>query len=294
MESAWVAARVGEFGWFSCMLTAPSLCGANLRPAVTPPSRPVLRWFGGKWKLAKHIISELPPHDTYVEPFSGAASVLFQKSRSHVEVLNDLNGRLVNVFRVLRDDEQAARLSRMLSLTPFSNAEFYAALEPSDDPVEDARRMIILGHQAHGETTVSGGKRSGWKRKVACRFNSSATLWTDLPDQIFAWADRLRGVFIENGDALAVIRQWDSRDAVFYVDPPYLHSTRNCTDGYAHELSDLEHEVLLSVLNTVKGRVVLSGYSSPLYEKHLRGWRQVELDTLASSGVSRTELLWVK
>src|SRR5262245_6362382 len=121
---------------------------------MTAPARPVMRYHGGKFRLAPKIIAQFPPHRIYVEPYCGAASVLMRKERSFAEVINDLDGEVVNVFRVLRDRDQAARLRDLVTLTPWARAEFELCYEPSDDPVEQARRTIARGFMAHGSTAA--------------------------------------------------------------------------------------------------------------------------------------------
>ena len=153
-----------------------------------------------------------------------------------------MNGRLVNAFRVLRDPEQSIQLREALKMTPYAEREYRPARDRSDDPVEDARRLIVLGHQSHGSTGASGGKLSGWRRGLRPHGPTSADEWAGLHRHIQAWSDRLRGVYLENTDASLIIQRWDSPDTVFYVDPPYLADTRTQgLRGYAHEMTDEEH-----------------------------------------------------
>ncbi len=262
---------------------------------VSSVKRPILRYHGGKWKLAPWIISHLPSHKVYVEPFSGAGSVLLRKPRSRIEVLNDKYGRLVNVFRVLRDPDQAAQLHEALRLTPYAETEYQAAREPAKDPVEDARRMIVLGHQAHGSTGASGGKLSGWRRGVRPHGPTSADQWSDLYQHVLDWADRLRGVFLESTEASDILQRWDGPETVFYVDPPYTAQTRTeGLRGYAHEMSDDEHRELALILNQLQGHVILNGYDSELYNDELyREWTRVERSALADKAKRATEVLWI-
>lgn len=117
--------------------------------------RPILKYHGGKWRIAPWIISHMPPHKNYVEPFCGAASVLLRKPKIAIEVLNDLNGRVVSLFKIMRQPDLAKRLKELIFYTPYAAAEYLEAREVHPDPIEDARRMLILGHQGFGSTGTS-------------------------------------------------------------------------------------------------------------------------------------------
>lgn len=260
--------------------------------------RPILRWHGGKWRLAPWIIAQLPPHRVYIEPFAGAASVLLRKPPSAVEVLNDRHRRVVNLFRLLRDPNQRVRLTDQLRLTPCAEAEYRACREPSDDPVEDARRLLVLGWQGHGSAGASGAGRgralTGWRRGDRGGLANSAREWATLWPQVAAWADRLRGVYLECDEALNVIRRWDAPDALFYCDPPYPPTTRSAgCRGYCHELDDADHCALAAVLRQIRGMVALSGYPCPLYDRLYPDWMRLEQQTTADRAASRVEALWL-
>lgn len=277
------------------METTLAIPGLEIPPSTGDITRPIMRWHGGKWKLAPWVIEHLPAHRAYVEPFAGAASVLLRKKPSQVEVLNDAYGRAVNVFRVLRDTSLASRLAESLALTPYSFEEYQLAYTQSDDPVEDARRMIILGYQGHGSTAAAGGKRSGWRRSIPDEYSSAARQWEALWEQTEHWGNRLRKVFLEHDDAIAVIRRWDKPDTLFYVDPPYLgERAEGRRRGYAHEMEDADHEHLAKTLNECAGSVVISGYNTPLYEKLFHGWKRIEREHMADANCRRTECLWLK
>lgn len=255
-------------------------------------TRPALRYHGGKFRLAPWIISNLPPHRVYVEPFCGAASVLLRKPRSYAEVINDLDGEIVDLFRVLRDRSTGAELERLLRLTPFARDEFSAAYELAESPIERARNTIIKSFMGFGSNAIN--KASGFR----CNSNRSGTTpahdWANYPDAMAALVDRMQGVVIENRDAIATISQHDGTETVFYVDPPYVFSTRN--DGnadYAHEMTDADHGELANVLRNVRGMVVLSGYSCDLYESLYAGWIRIERRALADGAKERTEVLWM-
>lgn len=256
-------------------------------------SRPVLRYPGGKFRIAKWIVSHFPQHDFYVEPYGGGGSVLMQKPEARGEIYNDIYGDAVNVFRVLRDPEQAAELERLIRLTPCSYEEYKFAYELCEDPVERARRTIYRSFMTIGADGVvrrSAGFR-GLKNNDTVV--TSAQEWTRYPDVITTFTKRLRNVLIENRDALAVIKMYDKPTTLFYVDPPYVFSTRTKEKVYVQEMNDDDHVRLAELLHQVKGMVVLSGYTSKLYDQLYSDWRMVKRSTTAQNGKGRVECLWL-
>jgi DNA adenine methylase len=251
--------------------------------------RPALRYFGGKWMLAPWILSFFPQHDVYVEPFGGAASVLLRKPRAKVEIYNDLDSEVVNVFRVLRDPVASKALASLLLLTPFAREEFRAAYEPSLDPVERARRMICLSLMGIGADAVFG-RTSGFRSKAMDRRNPALD-WQNYPREVAKFCERLAGVTIESRPAHQVMRDFDTPKTLHYVDPPYMHGTRRRIRrrNYRHELTDACHAELLKTLAELKGMVVLSGYKSAAYES--LGWKRCETEALADGAGPRTERL---
>ncbi|HEV2747728.1 MAG TPA: DNA adenine methylase [Allosphingosinicella sp.] len=264
------------------------------------PTRPVLRWHGGKWLLARWIIAHFPPHRCYVEPYGGAWSVGLLKPLSHREVYNDKDDRLVGLFRMLREPAQAAELIRRLELTPFARTEFYRAYEPSDDPIEDARRWLTRSWMGHGSDGGLSPYRTGFRASSSRSDTTSvAREWAGYPAALALAVERLRAVVIENRDAHDVMAANDAATTLHFVDPPYPLDTRSRTNRqpgggtYAHELTDDDHVALLAFLKTLKGMVVLSGYPSALYDQALAGWRRVERAALADGARPRIEVLWL-
>jgi DNA adenine methylase len=151
-------------------------------------SRPVLRYHGGKWRLAPWIVGQFPFHRIYVEPFCGAASVLMRKPRSHAEVINDLEGDVVNLFCILRDREKAVELERLLRLTPFARKEFETAYEDTGDPVERARRTVVRAFLGFG---TSASRRTGFRAKSYKQHLPGAAGWAAYPGEIKAFVERL-------------------------------------------------------------------------------------------------------
>lgn len=242
--------------------------------------RPVLRYHGGKWLLAPWIISYFPPHHVYVEPFGGAASALMRKKRARVEVYNDLWAAVVNVFRVLRDPETANELAWLLYLTPFARDEYsQTSVDKLDglSSVEAARRMILRSFAGFGSASTNGAHSTGFRAVSAKTAPKAAANWANYPAQIQGFVERLRGVAIENRPALDVIRQYDSLDTLFYLDPPYPLCTRNLRRGnamYAHELTDDDH-------------------ACDLYDQLFADWTKLQTEHVIDGGNKRLESTWL-
>lgn len=264
-------------------------------------SRPVLRWHGGKWMLAPWVIEHFPPHRRYVEPYGGAASVLMRKPRAHSEAYNDLDDEVVTLFRVLRDPQLADSLRARLELTPFARAEFEAAYEPTDDPVEQSRRLIIRSFMGFGSDGHNAAVTTGFRSNSNRSGTTPAHDWRNYPDAVTSFTERLRGVVIECRPAIQVMRAHDSPDTLHYVDPPYMPETRSQKSmkgrlryhAYKHEMTADDHRELLDACVELSGMVVLSGYPSGLYESHLSHWMRVERVALADGARPRLEVLWL-
>lgn len=257
--------------------------------------RPVLRYHGGKWKLAPWIIQHFPPHKVYVEPFGGAASVLLRKPRCYAEVYNDLGDEVVNVFRVMRDPHQAKDLKAKLKLSPFSETEFFEAYEPTEDNIERARRTITRSFFGFGSASSNTKYKTGFRGKCFRSGTSPAADWRNYSDMLDFFCERLQGVTIRNKPALELIPNLDREDVLFYVDPPYVRSTRckdNNGDVYPHEMDDSQHRDLAAALKDLKGKVILSGYRCDLYEELYGEWESIDRKWFADGAKERVETLW--
>lgn len=248
--------------------------------------------------LAPWIISHFPDHRIYVEPYGGAASVLLRKPPSEVEVYNDLNGELVGLFRLLRDPEQAAELIRRIELTPWAYDEWDESNTESEDPLENARRLVVCSFMSVGTDAVCRNGKSGFRSYS--RVDKIGTVpvqqWRTLPGALSQIVERIQGrVVIENRDALKIMKQHDSKHTLHYVDPPYPKATRGDTgDDYRHEMNDDDHRRLAETLHGLTGAVVLSGYPCELYNELFQGWRYVTKRALADGARERVEALWMK
>lgn len=263
------------------------------------PTRPLLRWHGGKWLLAPWILGYFPPHQVYVEPFGGAASVLLRKPRSYAEIYGDLDEEVVNLFRALRDSARAPELIEQLRLTPFARAEFNEAYEHSACPIERARRLVIRSFMGFGSGGATGQYRTGFRANSNRSGSTPARDWQNYPDALEVIIDRLRGVVIESADAVEVMRKHDRLDTLHFVDPPYMIELRSRTHRrpgggtYRHEMTREQHIEMLAVLRDLTGMVVICGYPSELYDNALDSWHRVERPSLADGARPRTEVLWI-
>lgn len=265
-----------------------------------------LKWHGGKSYLAANIVALMPPHLHYVEPYAGGLSVLLTKDPEGVsEVVNDLNSDLVNFWIVLRTPDLFEDFLRRMRATPFCEADWAYSANWLDldeaagiDVVRRAAAFFVRCRQSmagrmRGFATLSRTRtRRGMNEQVAAWLGAVE----GLPD-VHA---RLMRVAILNRPALDVIRQQDGPDTLFYCDPPYLHETRASTREYAHEMTETQHFDLLKLLARIKGRFLLSGYRSAMYDGDAErfGWRRVDFElpnNAAGGGAKRrmVESVWM-
>lgn len=248
----------------------------------------LVRYHGGKVRLADRIVGLFPEHDCYVEPFGGGAAVLLSKPRARLEVYNDLDGDMVTLFRVLRDDPGA--LADAIAMTPFARAEHVIAYQPAATDLERARRVLVRSHFGHGSSWIhrATGFRAAGMRAGTLPVHG----WMTLPATIRECAERMRGVVIEQRPAVQVLATHDGPSTLHYVDPPYLPETRDKGRDYRHEMTRDQHVELLECLTALRGSIVLSGYASSLYDDALQGWRRIEIKALADRAAARTEVIW--
>lgn len=246
--------------------------------------------------LAPWIISHFPNHRIYVEPFGGGASVLLRKPKSYAEVYNDLDEEVVNLFRVVRG--QGKKLQQILRNTPYSRDEYQESFEVSEDPLEQARRTVIRSFMGFGSNALNRSVRSGFRSNSNRSGTPPARDWANYAELLSQLIERLRGVVIENRDALEVIAAQDSYQTLHYCDPPYPKSTRSTLmqghPGYNHEMTDDDHRQLAKVLRDVFGMVVISGYACDLYDQDLYpDWKRVESAALKDGARPAIEVLWM-
>src|SRR3990172_7735090 len=256
-------------------------------------------WYGGKFSHLDWLLPLLPECYHYCEPFGGSAAVLLNRLPSPLETYNDLDGEVVNFFRVLR--EEKAKLIEAIGLTPFSREEFAKSckIESNLSNFERDRRFYVRARQVRTglAQTASIGRWANCKNSSRNGMSGVVSRWLGSIEDLSNIVERLLRVQIENRPAIDIIRIYDSKETLFYCDPPYIHETRGDTKSYGYELSNDEHSKLSKVLNSVSGLVAISNYQcnlmdelypSPKWKKHFS-----PLKTIHSTKDKRQEVLWV-
>lgn len=265
-------------------------------------TKPVLRYLGGKNRLAPWIIAHFPRHDIYLEPFFGGGSVFFAKPPApRGETINDLDGEIVNLFTILRSPEHADALIKAVALTAYAKGEHRLAFEPCDDPVERARRLVVRSYMTHGTMGTKTDQARGFRVDGITGKTTVARYWLDMPDTLRFAADRLRLATIQSKDAVDLIAEFDDPKCLIYADPPYVPATRSAKrtkagdayHAYAVEMSERDHLRMLETMAASRAMIVLSGYPCDLYDTALPDWRRVDTERMAYRQVAKTECLWI-
>ncbi|MEX1180754.1 MAG: DNA adenine methylase [Cucumibacter sp.] len=258
----------------------------------------VFGWYGGKFSHLDWLLPLLPPAHHYCEPFGGSGAVLLNRTPSPVETYNDIDGGVVNFFRMLRD--HGPELERLISLTPFSREEYHKAVTDyprADTNFERARRFYIRARQTRTglAQTASLGRWANCKDTSRAGMSGVVSRWLGGVDALSDIAERLIRVQIENRPALDVIRLYDGPTTLFYCDPPYLHDTRGDSKAYGFEMNEEEHISLAATLKSVRGKVALSGYRNKLMDKLFKGWRRFDGAEKVAHSIKkkRQECLWL-
>jgi DNA adenine methylase len=239
--------------------------------------------------MAPWIIEHFPEHYSYVEPFGGGASVLLRKPASQLEVYNDIDGDVVNFFRVLR--EKPDELVKVIELTPFAREEYEISWERTDDEVERARRLYIKTKQGYGSHT---NKKSGWRWEKTKKSGRTAIGgWNKPLNHLLEHARRLRECQIDNDNYLVVIDRYDTPDTLFYLDPPYVESTLKSKHAYQFSLTDEQHEELLTKIKKISGMVIISMLNHPMYNEMLSEWKKNTKERYTQNGNKYFECIWI-
>jgi len=275
--------------------------GVGERPAVkrlgNTDRRIAFGWYGGKFNYLGWLLPLLPECHHYCEPFGGSAAVLLNRHPSPVETYNDIDGEVVNFFRVLRADK--ARLVEAIGLTPFSREEFYYAIQADGGEltaIERARRFFVCARQVRTGLAqrASLGRWANCKNTSRAGMSGSVSRWLGSIKELPEIAERLLRVQIENRPAVEVVRLYDSPDTLFYCDPPYPHESRTDCKAYLYEMPDAKHRDLAAALKAAKAKVAVSGYRCDLMDSLYSGWSKTEapVKNCHSSKAPRVECLW--
>jgi len=240
--------------------------------------------------MKDEIIKLMPQHHTYLEPFFGSGAIFFSKQPSDIEMINDMDDDVVNLFTCIREDSE--QLARLVMCIPFARKEYDLQFENiNEEPknnFERASNFLVKCWQGHGFRT--NGYKVGWKNDVQGRERMYALWnWYRLPEWIVEIAGRLRTVQIENRPAIEVIKRFDYENVFMYLDPPYVLGTRTAKQ-YKHEMMDADHVELINVILQSKAKIMLSGYGNSIYDEMLKGWNKV---SNAEYGLKRTETIWM-
>ena len=262
-------------------------------------------WYGGKYSHLDWLLPLLPQATHYCEPFGGSAAVLLNRDPAPIETYNDIDGEVVNFFRVLRDQPEA--LIQAIGLTPFAREELrIAAEEPLTglSDVERARRFFVRARQVRTglAQTASAGRWAHCKLTSRAGMAGAVSRWLGSVEGLSEIVQRLLRVQIENAPAIEVIQRYDSQETLFYCDPPYPHDSRSDVNAYGFEMTDSEHRALAEVLHQVQGMVALSGYHCKLMDELYHDWDTIESAPKKAHSTNtrpdnikqdRVEVLWV-
>lgn len=260
--------------------------GMNVTDSDTQEIKTILKYPGAKNRIADWIVSFIPEHKVYLEPFFGGGAVFFHKQKSRIETINDLDNNVYTFFKVLRNEPE--ELVRRLKYTPYGRTEYYKAFEPTQDEIEVAHRFAVRCWQGFGCSNVY---KNGFRSSQQGSSPRTTKHWNELPDRLEWAAERLKQAQIENLPATELLQRYDTEDVFIYLDPPYLHETRK-NYLYRHEMTDTEHIVLLEMARNHPGKVLISGYENGMYNAVLSGWNKAHKETQAEFGFKRVETLW--
>ena len=266
---------------------------------IRPKKLIAFGWYGGKFSHLDWLLPLLPDCLHYCEPFAGSGAVLLNRDPSPVETYNDIDGEVVNFFKVLREEKDA--LIEQIALTPFSREEFGIAceLDPNLTNLERARRFYIRARQVRTglAQTASIGRWANCKNTSRSGMSGVVSRWLGGVEQLDFIAERLLRVQIENRPAIDIIKLYDSKETLFYCDPPYIHETRGDTKAYGFEMTDFDHRDLAKTLNSIEGLAAISNYDCDLMDELYPASKWTKVYSLEkvihSTKDVRQEVIWV-
>ena len=247
--------------------------------------------------MTKRLLPLIPKHKTYAEVFGGGAQLLFSKpvKFSKSEVYNDVDSNLYNFFKILQDDDRFQKLHHKLVYTPYCKEMFHEyrkTWRQEEDIIERVYQWFIIMRQNHSMHV--GGRTPTWARTIE-KDGSIAKTFKNKVDQLPQVVERWRHVIVDNLDWRECLEKYDKKSTFYYLDPPYVSSTR-VDAKYDHELTDDDHEELIDKIQQLDSLVMLSGYRNPIYDK--LDWESKDYKSKVYAGVKdgkhpeRIETVW--
>jgi DNA adenine methylase len=260
--------------------------------------KPPFGYYGAKLRIASQIINSLPPHNAWVEAFCGSAAITIAKKPAPIEIINDLDNQIVNLFEQLRNNSE--KLIRAICLTPYARQEYFSSKQKDDiaEPLEKARRFLVSTMMTvNGAVGATGAGFSFCQSYARDGREARVNRWYNLPERLKLVVERLKSIRVENRDARELLNMFLNKPAtLFYMDPPYLMDRSH---KYNHDIDEDFHIELLKISNKAKCMILISSYDNDLYNEYLsskNGWTKtiIETNTADTSGkkYKREEVLW--
>jgi DNA adenine methylase len=256
--------------------------------------RPVFKVHGGKYYISDFVIAHFPQNfHKYVEGCGGAASVLLNKPQSLIEVYNDADPAIANIFHHLKENPEA--FLALIQGIEYAEASFDNAKIHCHEPgLIGAVSELVVRRMSRGGLR----KAFSWSERLRGGRPGDLNAWETYKEHLPLIINRLHNVQVENKPVAELIAAHDAPDTFFYVDPPYLPSTRQSNNVYSVEMTEEQHIELLKIANDIQGRILISGYPSPLYEKYLKGWKMncrpiANHSSQSKQKEKRIEVLWM-
>lgn len=275
--------------------------GARMKKETKKAIRPPVKTHGGKWYLRNFVIENFPENYenyTYVEPMCAGGSVFLNKSKSQEEVINDIDQGMISVYKSLRDEpkEFIDRVKRIRYTERAFKMALNRAEEGFDDYVDYGVNEYMLRRMSRG-----GMKKAfAWSERLRGGKPGDVNAWETMLAELPVIAERVKNAIILNTSVFNLMRVWDEEDTLWYLDPPYMPSTRadGAADIYKHEMTVDDHITLLNLAKNARGKVMISGYSCPLYNRTLKGWKVKKKNIANNSGQGKTkerrvEVIWM-
>lgn len=253
--------------------------------------RSIIKYYGGKHYIAKYLLEIIPKHNLYIEPFFGGGNMFFSKPPSKMEIINDLSDNIFSLYKVIADENKYKELQHRIELTPY-HAKF------RDDYKQKLNKELTIEDRAFyylyvNRTSFNGVGGFSCTKLVRNNMIRSVSDYLSLIPHLEQIHNRLRTALVENKNALELIEKYDADDVFFYLDPPYVHSTRKSSQKYMIEMDDKDHEKMINLILKSKAKIMLSGYDNNIYNKLTEsGWNKLSLES-PNTGSDSTEYVWI-